>query len=147
MTTFEKLMAGGKRGKDIVGGDSDGSTLVRMIKGEETPKMPPNNGQRGFAEEAAGKIEAWVQQGARLDAGVSATDPIASYAASLDDLRKAELSKLSPEERDKLAEQGRARAAGRRPPRWSPELTFDQERVTSLLVGATCPRTEPPSSS
>ena len=105
MTTFDKLMAGGKRGKDIVGGDADSSTLVRMIKGEETPKMPPNNGQRGFAEEAADKIATWVQQGARLDAGLSSTDPIASYAASLDDLRRAELAKLSPEERDKLAEQ------------------------------------------
>jgi mono/diheme cytochrome c family protein len=105
MSSFDKLMAGGKRGKDIVGGDADGSTLVRMIKGEETPKMPPNNGQRGFAEEAADKIAAWVQQGAKLDAGIASTDPITKYAASLDDLRKAELAKLSPEERDKLAEQ------------------------------------------
>jgi Planctomycete cytochrome C len=105
MSTFDKLMAGGKRGKDIVSGDAEGSMLVKMIKGEETPKMPPNNGQRGFAEEAAVKIETWVKQGATLDAGVASTDPINKYAASLDDLRKSELSKLSPDERDKLAEQ------------------------------------------
>ena len=127
MTTFEKLMAGGKRGQDIVGGDSDGSTLVRMIKGQETPRMPPRNAQRGFADEAAQKIEAWVQQGAKLDPGISSTDPIGKYAASLDDLRRAELSKLSPEERDKVAEE-----AGRE--RWKKATKVDPE-VTSTKGG------------
>ena len=120
MATFEKLMAGGKRGKDIVGGDPDASHLVQMIQGNETPKMPPNNGQRGFSEEAATKVETWVKQGAKLDAGLSATDPIASYAATLDDLRKAELSKLSPEERDKVAE-----ATGRE--RWKKATKVEPE--------------------
>jgi hypothetical protein len=127
MSTFEKLMAGGKRGKDIVGGDPGSSTLVRLIKGEETPRMPPNNGQRGFADEAAEKIEAWVKQGARLDAGVAPTDPIAKYAATLDDLRQAELAKLSPDERDKVAEQ-----AGRE--RWKKATKIEPE-VTSTRGG------------
>jgi Planctomycete cytochrome C len=144
MTTFEKLMAGGKRGKDIIGGDSENSHLVLMIKGEETPKMPPNNGQRGFAEEAAEKIETWVKQGARLDAGLSASDPMTKYAASIDDLRRAELSKLSPEERDKIAEQtGRER--WKKATKTEPELTtsktghflllsnLPKERATKLL--------------
>lgn len=110
MTTFDKLMAGGGRGKDIVGGDPDGSMLVLMVKGAESPKMPPNNGQRGFSDEAADKIEAWVKQGAKLDAGTSSTDPITKYAATLEDLRGTELAKLSPEERDKIAEKtGRER--------------------------------------
>ncbi len=104
MTTFDKLMAGGKRGKDIIGGDPDESTLVKMIKGEETPKMPPNNGQRGFSDDAAEKIATWVKQGARLDAGVSATDPMSKYAATLEDLRRAELAKMPAEEREKLTE-------------------------------------------
>jgi mono/diheme cytochrome c family protein len=144
MSTFDKLMAGGGRGKDIVGGDPDGSMLVLMVKGAETPKMPPNNGQRGFADEAADKIEAWVKQGAKLDAGTSSTDPITKYAATLEDLRGAELAKLSPDERDKLAEK-----AGRE--RWKlaskvePEVTttkgghflllstLPKERATKLL--------------
>ena len=105
MASFEKLMAGGKRGKDIVPGDPDASHLVLMIKGEETPKMPPNNGQRGFAEAAQEKIEAWVKAGARLDAGLAATDPFDKYAPTTGDLRKDELAKLKPEERDKVAQQ------------------------------------------
>ena len=110
MASFEKLMAGGKRGKDIIPGDPDTSHLVLMIKGEETPKMPPNNGQRGFSAAAGEKIEAWVKAGARLDAGLSATDPLDKYAPSTGDLRRDELAKMKPEERDKLAEQtGRER--------------------------------------
>ena len=105
MASFEKLMAGGKRGKDIIPGDPESSHLVLMTKGEETPKMPPNNGQRGFAESAVEKIEAWVKAGARLDAGLSPTDPLDKYALTLGDLRKDELARLKPEERDKVAQQ------------------------------------------
>ena len=124
MTTFDKLMAGGGRGKDVVGGDPEGSTLVRMIKGEETPKMPPPGGQRGLAEEAAAKIEEWVKQGAKLDAGIASTEPIAKYAATLDDLKRSELAKLSPEERDKVAEQ-----AGRE--RWKKASSVEPEATTT----------------
>jgi hypothetical protein len=137
MSTFDKLMAGGNRGKDIVGGNPEESTLVQMIKGEESPKMPPNNGQRGFADEAAAKIEEWVKQGARLDAGVSATDPIAKYAATLDDLRRSEMAKLSPEERDKAAEQ-----AGRE--RWKKASKVEPEVTTTkgghFLLLSTLPK-------
>ena len=127
MSSFEKLMAGGGRGKDIVGGDPDASTLIRMIKGEESPKMPPANGQRGFSDDAAEKIAAWVKQGARLDAGIVSTDPITKYAATLDDLRRAELAKLAPEERDKIAE-----SAGR--DRWKKASKIEPE-VTTTKTG------------
>ena len=145
MSSFEKLMAGGKRGKDIIGGDAENSTLVKMIKGEETPKMPPNNGQRGFADEAAEKIETWVKQGARLDAGLSATDPFAKYAATIDDLRRAELAKLTPEERDKIIEQA-GRDRWKKATKVEPEITttkgghfllvstLPKERATKLLT-------------
>jgi mono/diheme cytochrome c family protein len=137
MSTFDKLMAGGQRGKDIVGGDADGSMLVQMIMGQETPKMPPNNGQRGFSEDAAEKIVTWVKQGARLDAGVSSTDPINKYAATLEDLRGAELAKLSPEERDKIAE-----AAGRE--RWKKASKLEPETTTTkgghFLLLSTLPK-------
>jgi mono/diheme cytochrome c family protein len=132
MTTFEKLMAGGKRGQDIVGGDPEGSMLVKMIKGEETPKMPPRGGQRGFSDEAVQKIETWVQQGARLDAGVSATDLMSKYAASLEDLRRGELAKLSPEERDKIAEQA-GRERWKKASRVEPEVTTTKTSHFLLL--------------
>ena len=124
MTTFEKLMAGGKRGKDVVGGDPDSSHIVLMTKGEETPRMPPRNGQMGFADEAAAKLETWVKQGAKLDAGIAATDLLSKYAASLDDLRRAELAKLTPDERDKIAEQ-----AGRE--RWKKATKVEPELTTA----------------
>jgi mono/diheme cytochrome c family protein len=145
MSSFEKLMAGGKRGKDIISGDPDESTLVKMIKGEETPKMPPNNGQRGFSDDAAEKIATWVKQGARLDAGLSATDPMAKYAATLEDLRQAELAKLSPEQRENIAVQiGRER--WKKASKVEPEITstktghyllfsnLPKERTTKLLT-------------
>ncbi len=104
MASFEKLMAGGKRGKDIVPGDPDSSHLVLMTKGEETPKMPPTNGQRALAVAAAEKLEAWVKAGAKLDAGLAPTDSFDKYAATTGDLRRDELAKMKPEERDKVAE-------------------------------------------
>ena len=120
MTTFEKLMAGGKRGKDIIPGNPDESHFVQMTKGEEIPVMPPRNGQRGFADEAAAKLEAWVAAGAILDAGLAATDPLSKYASTVDDLRKAELDKMTPEERQKIAE-----TAGRE--RWKKATKIEPE--------------------
>ncbi len=131
MTTFEKLMAGGKRGKDIIPGDPDSSHLVLMTKGEETPPMPPRNGQTGFAEEAAAKLEAWVKAGAVLDAGVARTEPLNKYALTVAELRQAELGKMKPEERDKLAE-----AAGR--DRWKKATKVEPEVTVGnhfLLLG------------
>jgi len=123
MTTFEKIMAGGKRGKDdVVPGEPDSSHLVLMIKGEEKPKMPQTNGLVGFSEDAVAKIEAWVKAGARLDAGVSPTDPLNKYAATEGDLRKAELEKMAPEQRDKLAEQA-GRDRWKKASKVEPELT------------------------
>jgi hypothetical protein len=142
-STFEKLMAGGKSGKDIIAGDPDSSHLVLRVKGEETPKMPPGGGQRGFSDEAAAKLETWVKQGARLDAGISATDPIAKYAASIEDLRKAELAKLKPEERDKVAETAGLERWKKATTKVTPEVTssahflllsnLSKERSTKLL--------------
>lgn len=135
MSSFEKLMAGGKRGKDIVPGDPDSSHLALMVQGEETPKMPPNNGQRGFSEEAAERLVTWVKQGARLDAGLSATDPLNKYAASTADLRRAELEKMTPEERDKVAEK-----AGR--DRWSKATKVEPEVTVGphFLLLSTLPK-------
>ena len=141
LTTFEKMMAGGKRGKDIIGGEPENSHLVLMVKGEETPKMPRNNGQQGFAEEAAEKIETWVKQGARLDAGISPTDLMSKYASTLDDLRRAELAKLSPEDRDKLAEQiGRDR--WKKATKVEPEVTSTKAGHFLLLSNLPKPRAD-----
>ncbi len=131
MTTFEKLMAGGKRGKDIIPGEPDTSHLVLMTKGEETPRMPPRNGQTGLAEGAAAKLEAWIKAGAVLDAGIARTEPLSKYALTVADLRQAEIDKMKPEERDKVAEQ-----AGR--DRWKKSTRVEPEATVGahfLLLG------------
>jgi hypothetical protein len=102
MTAFDGLIKGGTLGKDIVAGKPEESLLIQRIKGEETPKMPP--GQRNLSEASIAKIEQWVKDGARLDAGIDAAAPMAKYAPSAEDLRKAQLAKMKPEERDKKTE-------------------------------------------
>ncbi len=81
MTSFEKLMKGADAEEVIVPGKSDESHLVLRIKGEETPKMPRGN-NRNLSDAAIAKIEQWVKQGARLDAGIDPKTPMAKYAAT-----------------------------------------------------------------
>ena len=103
MTSFEMLMKGAKSGKVIAPGMPEESHVVLRIKGEETPKMP-QGGNNNLSDEAIAKIEQWVKEGARLDAGIDPKAPMEKYAASPEMLRKAALAKLSPEERDKAVE-------------------------------------------
>ena len=103
MASFARLMKGGQGGAVLAPGDPDSSRLIHRIKREgDEPKMPP--GQANLAPETAAKIEAWVKAGALLDAGKDPNAEIRSFAATPEDLRRAELSKLSPEQRDKKAE-------------------------------------------
>ena len=103
-TTFEGLLKGGKAGKDIVPGKPEESPAIVRIKGGEEgmAKMPPGN--RQLAEGAIAKIEQWIKEGAKLDAGYEPSALMAKYAASPEDLRKAELAKMSPDDRDKKTE-------------------------------------------
>jgi hypothetical protein len=109
MSTFEKLMAGSPKGPVIVPGKPDESHLVLRIKGEETPRMP-QGANRSLSADAIARVEQWVKAGAVIDAGINPKDPLTKYAASADALHKAELTRLSPEQRDKRVEDaGRAR--------------------------------------
>ncbi len=103
LTTFEKMMAGTPDHKVIVGGNLEESHLVLRIKGEETPKMP-QGANRNLSDAAIAKIEAWVKAGAILDAGIDPKASMEKYAASPEDLRKAELAKLPADQRDKRVE-------------------------------------------
>lgn len=109
MSTFEKIMEGTPSEKIIAPGKPEESHLILRLKGEETPKMP-QGANRNLSEAAIAKIEQWVKAGAVLDAGMDPKKTIASYAASPEDLRKGELAKLTPDERDKQVEKiGRER--------------------------------------
>jgi Planctomycete cytochrome C len=104
LTTFEKLQKGGKSDDKItVPGKPAKSELVMRIKGEKQPRMPQgNNGV--LSPDAIAKIEQWVKEGAKLDGGIDPKKTIASYAASVDQLRRNQLAKIPPQERDKIVE-------------------------------------------
>ena len=121
LTTFTGLMAGGDSGPGITGGKPAMSSLLLRVKGEETPKMPP--GQRNLSAQAIAKIEAWINAGARLDPGVAPAAELAKIAPTPEQLRQAELAKLSPEALDeKLVEKGRER--------WK-RATAEEPQITS----------------
>jgi hypothetical protein len=77
--------------------------LLRL-KGEIEPRMPQGPNAK-LSDAAIAKIERWIKEGATLDAGNDPKKPIASYAASADQVRKAEVAKLPPGERDKKTEE------------------------------------------
>ena len=103
MTTFEKLQKGGKSDDKItVPGKPAKSELVMRIKGDKQPRMPEGNGS--LSADAIAKIEQWVKEGAKLDAGIDPKKTIASYAASVDQMRRSQLAKIPAQERDKAVE-------------------------------------------
>jgi hypothetical protein len=101
MTSFQKLMGGSAAQKVIEPGKPDLSLLILKVRGEQTAggKMPP--GQRNLAPETIAKLEEWIKAGAMLDKGIDPTATLDSIAPSPEARRRAELAKLSVEERDK----------------------------------------------
>ncbi|CAN5912117.1 hypothetical protein BH23PLA1_BH23PLA1_14140 [soil metagenome] len=98
LSTFQQLMTGSETGQVIVPGKPEESELVLRIKGESTPKMPANN--RDLAADTISRIERWVRDGAVLDAGVDPSALLRDVTVTPEALRKAELAKMSDEERD-----------------------------------------------
>jgi Planctomycete cytochrome C len=104
LSTFENLQTGTPDHKVIEPGKPDESTLVGRIKGEIEPRMP-QGANASLSAAAIAKIERWVKEGATIDSGNDPKKPIASYAASADQVRRAELAKLPVGERDKKTEE------------------------------------------
>lgn len=106
-STFQKLLAGGVSGKAIIPGNPEESELVLRVKGEsEGAKMPPGN-DKNLADATIAKIEDWIRSGARLDPGPGhAPDALlTAYALTPEMMKREELAKLTPEQRDqKLAD-------------------------------------------
>jgi hypothetical protein len=57
-----------------------------------------------MSAEAIAKIEQWVKEGAKLDAGIDPKKPIKSYAASPEQMARNQIARLPEAERDKKAE-------------------------------------------
>jgi len=134
LTTFEKLMAGSDKEKVIAPGQPDESHLVLRLRGTETPKMPQGN--INLSAGAIEKIENWVKAGARLDAGIDPKATLDSYAPTADQIRIAELKKMSPEERDKMVEGVGLQRWKQASPKTTPEITPS----THFLIFSTLPK-------
>ncbi len=129
LTSFAKLIQGTPDEKVIVPEKPDDSHLVLRVKGEETPRMPQGGNNNGLSEEAIGKIEQWIKAGARLDAGLDPKAAMDTYAASPEQVRRNQLARMSPKDRDQKVE-----AAGRdrwkqTNPKLTPEITSGEHFV------------------
>lgn len=131
MSSFEKLMEGTPKEKVIEPGKPEESHLILRIKGEETPRMP-QGANRKLSDAAIAKLEQWVKAGAVLDAGINPKDPLEKYAASTEDLRKAELARMSPDQRDKAVETVARERWKKGSPKSSPAVT---PSAHFLLIG------------
>ena len=135
LTSFAKLIQGGKQ-KVIEPGKPDESHLVLRVKGEETPRMPQGGNNNGLGEAAIGKIEQWIKAGALLDAGLDPKVALETYAATPEQVRRGQIARMSPKERDQKIE-----AAGR--DRWkkaNPKLTPELTPGEHFLLFSDLPR-------
>jgi len=80
MSTFEKLMAGGPAGEPITPGKPQESDFHDLIVTKEERRMPPRDKGEAVPAAKAKIIETWIQQGAKLDAGI---DPKADLLKEL----------------------------------------------------------------
>jgi hypothetical protein len=123
MTSFANLIQGTPKEKVIEPGKPEVSHLVLRVKGEEKPKMPQGGNNRGLAAEAIRNIEQWIKAGALLDEGLDPKAGMETYAATLEQVRRGQIAKLNPKERDQKVEAvGRDRWK-KANPRLTPELT------------------------
>lgn len=144
LSTFTAIQQGGKDGAIIVAGKPEESHLYLRLTGDEEPRMPRQVGvDRPLSEATIEKIGQWIKEGGRLDAGLDPKAPIASYAATPEQLKAAEMARLPVAERDKLVENaGRDRwkkANAKEAPEVTPDKNFmlfgllPKPRVTSTL--------------
>lgn len=67
--SYAALLKGGEHGPAVLAGDSKSSRLIRMVKGEVKPVMPPaDSGEKLTAKEIELLVE-WVNQGAKGPSG------------------------------------------------------------------------------
>ncbi len=66
LETYKGLRDGSDAGAVVTPGKADDSTLVLLIEGKDTPKMPPKTARQPRAAEIA-RLRAWVAAGARDD--------------------------------------------------------------------------------
>src|SRR5687768_4012221 len=71
MTTFEKLLAGGAAGEGITPGKHVDSEMYTLIVSQKERRMPPRKDNLSPVPNAQAEvIKRWIDQGAKLDAGL-----------------------------------------------------------------------------
>src|SRR5207244_4150608 len=80
MTTYEKLMAGGANGEQIVPGKPEESELHGLIVSTEQRRMPPRDKGEAVPKDKAAVVARWIKEGAKIDAGL---DPKADIVKEL----------------------------------------------------------------
>jgi hypothetical protein len=72
MTSFEKLMAGGSNGEQIVPGKPENSEFYTLMVTSEMRRMPPRDKGEAVPKEKAAVIAQWIKEGAKIDGGLDA---------------------------------------------------------------------------
>jgi mono/diheme cytochrome c family protein len=80
MTTYERIMAGGANGEQIVRGKPDESDVHALMVTTEPRRMPPRDKGEAVPKDKAAVVAKWIQQGAKLDPGI---DPKADVVKEL----------------------------------------------------------------
>ena len=80
MTSYEKVMAGGANGEQVVAGKPDQSDLHGLVVTKEQRRMPPRDKGEAVPKDKADLIARWIAEGAKLDAGL---DPKADIVKEL----------------------------------------------------------------
>jgi len=94
VVTFEDILRGGETGEVVIPGKPDDSRIWHLV-GEQKPfKMP--QGQALLKEANAIALKTWIEEGAKFD-GKDAKGALRAMVPTEDELRMAELAKMSPE--------------------------------------------------
>ena len=80
MSTFAKLIAGGRNDEVILPGEPDDSEFYYLMTETTGRRMPPENKGEPVTAAQAETVRRWIAQGAKLDAGL---DPDADIVAEL----------------------------------------------------------------
>jgi WD40 repeat protein len=72
MTTYGSFRKGGTKDDPVAPGSPEDSILLDVLKSTGADRMPPKEAGEPLPKEKIARIESWIKQGAKLDAGLNA---------------------------------------------------------------------------
>ncbi len=72
MTSYENFRKGGSKDDPVVPGKADESLIIEMLTTSGSSRMPPKEAGEALAKEKIAVIARWIDEGAKLDAGIEA---------------------------------------------------------------------------